>query len=119
MGHVGEMILVPAGPFTMGTGAGEVDRLAGEFELARTWVEKGYFGREQPQHRVTLPAYLIGRHAVTVGQFRVLCRGGRLPRAALLDGSRLGLARGGEPEPAGPTGMMAPGPATSGCRWWA
>jgi len=76
MGHEGEMILVPAGPFTMGTGASEVDRLAGEFELAKTWVEKGYFGREQPQHRVALPAYLIGRHAVTVGQFQVFCEAG-------------------------------------------
>ena len=70
------MILVPAGPFTMGTGAGDVDRLAGEFELAKTWREKGYFGREQPKHRVTLPAYLIGRHAVTVGEFRAFIEAG-------------------------------------------
>jgi formylglycine-generating enzyme required for sulfatase activity len=63
------MILVPAGPFTMGTGAGEIERLASEFELARTWVKKGYFGREQPQHTVALPAFWIGRHAVTVAQF--------------------------------------------------
>jgi formylglycine-generating enzyme required for sulfatase activity len=78
MGHVGEMSLipVPAGPFTMGTGAGEVDRLAGEFELAKTWAARGYFSREQPQHRVTLPAYLIGRHAVTVGQFRAFVEAG-------------------------------------------
>jgi formylglycine-generating enzyme required for sulfatase activity len=73
---VGEMILVPAGPFTMGTGAGEVDQLAGEFELARTWAQKGYFGREQPQHEVILAAYLIGRHAVTVGQFRYFVEAG-------------------------------------------
>ena len=70
------LIPVPAGPFTMGTGAGEVDRLATEFELARTWAEKGYFGREQPQHRVMLPAYLIARHAVTVGQFQAFLEAG-------------------------------------------
>ncbi len=64
------MVLIPAGPFTMGTGQAEIDRLAGEFELARAWAEKGRFGREQPQHVVTLPAYWIGRHAVTVGQYR-------------------------------------------------
>ena len=78
MGHAGEMSLipVPAGSFTMGTGAGEVDRLADEFELAKTWREKGYFSREQPQHRVMLPAYLIARHAVTVGQFRAFVEAG-------------------------------------------
>jgi len=70
MGSPGEMISIPAGPFTMGTGADEIERLAGEFELARTWVEKGYFAREQPQHRVSLPPYLIGKHPVMVGQYR-------------------------------------------------
>ena len=70
MEPLGEMILIPAGPFIMGTGADEIERLAGEFELARTWVEKGFFGREQPQHTVTLPDYLIAKHPVTVGQFR-------------------------------------------------
>jgi formylglycine-generating enzyme required for sulfatase activity len=64
------MVLVPAGPFTMGTGAAEIKRLAGEFELAKEWAEKGYFGREQPQHTVALPAFWIGRYAVTVAQFR-------------------------------------------------
>jgi len=64
------MVLIPAGSFTMGTGQAEIDRLTGEFELARTWAEKGRFAREQPQHVVRLPAYWIGRYAVTVGQFR-------------------------------------------------
>lgn len=70
MVNVGEMISIPAGPFTMGTGPAEIERLAGEFGLAREWAEEGYFGREQPQHIVALPAYWIGRHAVTVAQFR-------------------------------------------------
>ena len=76
MGQVGEMILIPAGPFTMGTGAAEIERLTGEFELAKTWAEKGYYGREQPQHRVMLPAYLIARHPVRVGQFRAFVDAG-------------------------------------------
>ena len=67
--QVGEMVHIPEGPFSMGTGAGEIDRLAAEFELAKTWAQKGYFGREQPQHTVALPAYWIGRHPVTVAQF--------------------------------------------------
>ncbi len=60
----------------MGTGAAEIERLAGEFELARRWVEKGFFGREQPQHSLTLPAYRIARHPVTVGQFRKFLEAG-------------------------------------------
>jgi formylglycine-generating enzyme required for sulfatase activity len=76
MATVGEMILVPAGPFTMGTGAAEIERLADEFELARMWAVKGYFGREQPQHTVALPAYWIGRYAVTVAQFRAFVEAG-------------------------------------------
>ena len=76
MAPVGEMIRIPAGPFTMGTGAAEIERLAGEFELARSWVEKGFFGREQPQHQVTLPPYLIAKYPVTVGQFRAFVEAG-------------------------------------------
>ena len=71
-----QMVHVPAGPFLMGTGASEIDRLANETALARTWVEKGYFGREQPQHTVVLPAYWIGRHPVTVAQFRTFVEAG-------------------------------------------
>jgi formylglycine-generating enzyme required for sulfatase activity len=76
MATAGEMIWIPAGPFAMGTGADEIERLMGEFELARTWAQKGYFGREQPQHRVALPAYWIGRHPVTVAQFREFLEAG-------------------------------------------
>jgi formylglycine-generating enzyme required for sulfatase activity len=76
MEQIGEMLRVPAGPFTMGTGAAEIEWLAREFELARRWVEKGFFGREQPQHSVTLPAFLIARHPVTVGQFGAFVEAG-------------------------------------------
>ena len=76
MEQAGEMIRVAAGPFTMGTGGAEIERLAEEFELARRWVEKGFFKREQPQHSVTLDTYWIARHPVTVGQYRVFLAAG-------------------------------------------
>ncbi len=76
MEHAGEMVLIPAGPFTMGTGLAEIERLAAEFEMARAWAEKGRFGRERPQHVVMLPAYWIGRHAVTVGQYQAFVEAG-------------------------------------------
>lgn len=65
-----EMIHIPAGPFLMGTSDQQIDRLAQELDMAKRWREKGYFGREQPQHTVTLPDYHIGKYPVTVGEFR-------------------------------------------------
>ena len=65
-----EMVHIPAGPFLMGTSDQQIDCLAWNIDLAKKWREKGYFGREQPQHTVTLPDYYIGRYPVTVGEFR-------------------------------------------------
>lgn len=49
-----EMVLVPAGPFLMGSDKA-VDELA--------------FDNETPQHTVTLPAFRIGKYPVTNGQY--------------------------------------------------
>jgi formylglycine-generating enzyme required for sulfatase activity len=65
-----EMVRIPAGTFWMGTSEAQIQWLASEYDLARKWVEKGYFEREQPQHRLTLDDYWIGRYPVTVGQYR-------------------------------------------------
>jgi formylglycine-generating enzyme required for sulfatase activity len=65
-----EMVLIPAGPFLMGTSNQQIDWLVDQMDQARQWRDKGFFSREQPQHSVTLPNYCIGRYAVTVGQFR-------------------------------------------------
>jgi formylglycine-generating enzyme required for sulfatase activity len=65
-----EFLHVPAGPFTLGTSAGEIERLVGESELAVEWREKDYFGREQPQHTLSLPDYYIARYPVTVAEYR-------------------------------------------------
>ncbi len=49
-----EMVLVPAGEFTMGSNdSGQAD--------------------EKPAHKVTLSAFLIDRYEVTVGQFKKFC----------------------------------------------
>ena len=49
---VGEMVSIPAGSFRMGN------------LMAQGWVD------EKPVRTVTVPAFKLGRHEVTVGQFR-------------------------------------------------
>ena len=51
-GLAGEMVLIPGGSFQMGDLSGEGD------------------DDEKPVHRVTVPAFRLGKHEVTVGQFR-------------------------------------------------
>jgi len=56
--HGPEMVVVPAGSFTMGSPASEPER------------ESRQEGTEGPQHKVTIAqAFAVGRHAVTRGQF--------------------------------------------------
>jgi formylglycine-generating enzyme required for sulfatase activity len=66
-------IEVNAGPFTMGSDKRQ-DSAADDNEM--------------PQHQVTLPAFLIGRYEVTVGQYRacVADRGCKLGDVRVLDG---------------------------------
>ena len=51
-GLAGEMVLIPSGTFMMGNKSGD-----GEDD-------------ERPVHSVTMPAFKLGKHEVTVGQFR-------------------------------------------------
>jgi formylglycine-generating enzyme required for sulfatase activity len=71
-----EMVSIPAGPFSMGIDKEQIDRLARAFDEARAWRDKGFFAREQPSHRVTLDAYLIGRYPVTVGRYQAFVGAG-------------------------------------------
>jgi formylglycine-generating enzyme required for sulfatase activity len=71
-----EMVLVPAGPFLMGTSDQQIKRLASAANWAKKWSAKGLFHREQPQHAVTLPNYRIGKYPVTVFQFKRFIQGG-------------------------------------------
>ena len=71
-----EMCCIPAGPFVMGTSADQVDWLADRIPQAAIWREKGFFRREQPQHQIDLPGYLIARLPVTVRQYGAFVEGG-------------------------------------------
>jgi len=64
------LVYVPEGRFVMGTSEEQIRVLALEDSLVRKWVEKNYFDREKPQHRVTLGGYWIAKYPVTVGEFR-------------------------------------------------
>ena len=70
------LVHIPAGSFVMGTSEIQIDRLAIRDMLAKKWKDKGYFGRESPQHRVTLDSYFIGKYPVTVEEFRAFVKMG-------------------------------------------
>ncbi len=60
-----ELVYVPAGEFTLGSSDAELDAWLREYPRSgRSW-----FDSEQPQCRVNLPAYWIGRTEVTNAQY--------------------------------------------------
>ncbi len=59
-----EMVAVPAGAFQMGTSQEQIDALLKRYDWAREVQGKGWFDREQPEHKVTLGAFEIGRYPV-------------------------------------------------------
>ncbi len=71
-----ELKHIPGGLFLMGTSDAQVAWLAQRFKMAREWRDKGYFEREQPQHRVSLPDYWMARYPVTVGEYSVFAWAG-------------------------------------------
>jgi formylglycine-generating enzyme required for sulfatase activity len=60
----------------MGMSDRQIDWLVRHTDWAGQWQEQGRFEREQPRHSVILPAYAIGRHPVTVGEFRAFVDAG-------------------------------------------
>jgi len=65
-----EMVYVPAGEFTLGSSDAELDAWLRQHPQE----ERSSFYREQPQCRVNLPAYWIGRTEVTNAQYLVFVR---------------------------------------------
>jgi len=62
---------VPTGPFIMGTREEEIPALLEQFGGERRWYET-----EVPQHKVTLPAYRIGKYPVTNAQYAAFVAAG-------------------------------------------
>lgn len=77
-----EMVMVPEGQFLMGTSNEHVRILLRREDWAIEWFEKELFKTEQPQHRVTLPAYELGRYAVTNFEYHTFIweTGHRVPK---------------------------------------
>ena len=60
-----DMVLVPAGEFTMGTSEEEANRLSQHYGVHPT-----HFLTEAPQRKVHVEAFYIDRHPVTNAQYK-------------------------------------------------
>jgi formylglycine-generating enzyme required for sulfatase activity len=63
-------IRIPAGEFLMGTSDEEIAYLLKTTDWAKVWKKKGYFKREQPQHKVYLDEFQIAKYPVTNAQYQ-------------------------------------------------
>lgn len=59
------MVLIPEGPFLMGTSDEQIALLTETENWAEEWLDDGLFQVEQPQHKITLPSYEIGKLPVS------------------------------------------------------
>jgi formylglycine-generating enzyme required for sulfatase activity len=64
------MVLIPAGSFLMGSGAGDVGAVQAACLAASAGCNAGQFEDETPQHQITLKAFYIDKTEVTVAQFK-------------------------------------------------
>ena len=62
------MVIIPAGPFLMGTTQEDAQRLAREYGYDVSWL-----GGETPQRRLELPGFAIDTYPVTNRQFARYC----------------------------------------------
>ncbi len=63
-----EFVLIPAGAFMMGTPKEQLDAIANEYDISRSWVED-----ESPRHRVTISQpFYMGKYEVTQTQWKAV-----------------------------------------------
>ena len=66
---VGEMVLIPAGEFVMGSDKVDTDEEGKQYGSSKPW-----YVDEHPRHKVDLPAYKIDKYEVTNAQYREFVR---------------------------------------------
>ena len=66
---LGDMILVPAGEFTMGSSQEEIEYALHRCEEAYGHCQRSWFENELPQHTVYLDDFYIGRYEVSNAQY--------------------------------------------------
>jgi len=64
-----QMVVIPAGPFLMGTPPSQVDELLRLLQAEYKDAKREMVEREVGQHEVTLPAYAISRYPITNAEF--------------------------------------------------
>jgi toxoflavin biosynthesis protein ToxD len=60
-----QMVIIPAGPFLMGTSDEQIKVMTENEDWADEWRSEDLFHAEQPQHTVTLSAFEIGNYPVS------------------------------------------------------
>jgi toxoflavin biosynthesis protein ToxD len=95
--HLPEMVMVPQGEFTIGTSGAQVLALLQKEDWAKEWQDKGLFQVEQPQHKVTLPAFQIAIAPVTTAEYQIFVweTGQKVPKG--WDGFRFPEEKGDHP----------------------
>lgn len=76
------MVLIPAGAVFLGTSNDQVRHMLENEDWAQEWYEQELFQIEQPQHKLNLPAFEIGKNPVTNEEYYefVFNSGYRIPR---------------------------------------
>jgi formylglycine-generating enzyme required for sulfatase activity len=88
---------IPAGEFVMGTSDEDIERLVKTTTWAREWKQKGWFKAEQPQHRVTLSEYRIGKYPVTNAEYAAYVKAAQRPPPSHWSGGELPEALAAHP----------------------
>jgi formylglycine-generating enzyme required for sulfatase activity len=70
----GDMVLISAGRFLMGTSREQAAALAAEYGYHQSWLES-----ETPQREIFLPAFKIDKFPVTNGEYYLFCQAAGYP----------------------------------------